>query len=735
MSKFLFASLLVYVLSSIIFSAPTVVVNSMYYEDIISGSAYAASMGWGYFFILTPSHADYVANFLSGAKDADVLYFESGWPVSDTLEGKLAPIKQSGRLTVSRSTSLAPIFASRMPKDSAIVVGREYGTEALSIAPYAALKGSAIFFADSNTADSIVASAKENYKSVLVYGSIASSLQGTQGVLAVNDGSIYADNIKAAQMFLDEQESAAEQVNLVSGLSFEKSMVSKDRPILFLERSSENAAASSFLAKNSIKTAIVYEGDSDISAAAASLKSKSGISIFAKLGEGFTGDAKVRDLAVLEIPSKPVYPMIVVNSKSYEDVVSGAAYASNGNYGYMFVLTPGHGDYIANYLSSSSGDIVYFEGANPVAPSFYQKISTLGSRVSHTKAPVLSDVFASKSATLGAVVVGMEIGAEALSIAPYAAAKGYPLLFASKASADSIVASAKAKYGTVLVYGSIASSLKSKEGLQIVDSGSIYADNLKAIEMYFATGQMPSQVALVSGRTFEKSMVSREYPILLAGRSSVYPDSARLLASRGVTRAVVFTGDTGVEGALASLKESSNISVFAKLGEGFTGDAKVRDLAVLGLPYAPLSLDLNGPTYAFGSKAFVLGVQNKGGAQAFVRVSVTLPSGQMASSNAVALNPGESKKISIPMDFGLGSSNAVESALFRVDYGTDRLMLDNSDTINYTNIQVAGQVQAQSPPPPSQAPKQTDSTLLLTAIAAVILAIGAYFFASGKKKK
>lgn len=740
MNKFLFAFLSACILFSSAYAAGTVVVNSIYWEDILSGSIYAASVGDNYLFLLTPAHADYVASYLadSGAK---VSYFESGWPVSSDFAAKMAPLANKGLLSSETSTSLAPLFAAKAPKDSAIIVGRDYGAEALSIAPYAALTDSAVFFAAPGTVNSIASSAKESYGSVLVYGSVASFLDSMEGLEVVNTGSQYSDNLAAAQMFLDAQGTPAKQANLLSGIAFEKSMVGKNYPIILTDNAADQSKIASFLSSNGIKTLIVFQGDADISDAVALLKEKSSVSAFAKLGEGYPHDSLMRDLAVLQIPTNVATPLILVNSKSWEDVIEGASYAAANGLSYAFVLTAEHGDYLANYLASSSGDILYYEGQSPAYGQFYSKLSSLvGGRVlSYSKEPDLASFFASKAKCGTAIVVGNKVGAEALSIAPYAALTDCPIYFAESSNVDSVVATAKSKFENVLVYGSVASSLGSTDGVEVVNSGSMYADNKVAMGMFFDSAeQSPSQVALASGRVFEKSMVSREYPIMLVGRDYAYPDSSILVSERGVKHAVVFQGDYGIFGALDSVKEISGATIFAKLGEGFSGDAAMRDLAMLGLPYPLVELDLSGPDYIKAKGSFELGVQNKGSAPAFVRATVTLPSGQSSSSEVLEVSPGQELLVDVQMAVPEGL--AVPEAMFKVEYGQDKLLLDNSDSINYTNIRVVGKIApAQQPPaqPPIRAEEpESGNSLLLVLLVALVLAGGAYFFlsAGGKPK-
>ena len=404
-------------------------------------------------------------------------------------------------------------------------------------------------------------------------------------------------------------------------------------------------------------------------------------------------------------------PLVMVNSQSWEDVVAGSAYASANGYEYAFILTPGHGNYMANFLlSTNEGGVMYFEGASPVSTDFGASIAKLGARVTSVKDSDLAAFFAAKAPKDTAIVVGKEIGAEALSIAPYAALSNSALLFTDASGADKAFLSAKSNYKNVIVYGSIASSIKSTGAATIINSGSIYSDNAIAAKMAYGMlgASSQKQAALVSGRTFEKTMVSSAYPIILLGQSEVSGDAVKLLADNA-KNGIVFQGDSDIVDAVASVKSASGISVFAKLGEGYSGDAQVKDLAVMPIPYRAVDIELSGLAYDSGKKSFVIDVKNKGATPAFVRINAALPSGQSGSSDLATVGAKSVESVIVPLNADSAiDGNMVKAATVRVSYGADKGVMDSASVVPYASIRVIGKTPAvpstATPPVASGAP-------------------------------
>ncbi len=439
-------------------------------------------------------------------------------------------------------------------------------------------------------------------------------------------------------------------------------------------------------------------------------------------------------LAFVSVAFSAADSVVVVNSQSWEDVIAGSVYAASNGYSYFFVLTPSHGAYLASRLVLEKGDVQYFESGSPVSEGFSSSLSGLGSRLSSVKQPDLASYFAGKAPKASAIIVGKESGAEALSVAPYAALTKSALWFSDRAGIDSTAASAKSQYSKVMVYGSVASSLKSTGGIDVINSGSVYSDNAKILEMFLSSSKDVSQVAVVSGRTFEKSMVSASYPLIIVGSSDFHPQSASALSAAGIKGGMVFQGDSDIVQAVDGLKSKAGLSVFAKLGEGYSGDVAMKDLAVVPIPYVPVNLDLSGLVYNFAKKTFQVDVKNTGMSPAYIRMSVHLPSGQSASSVQTMVASGKTETLAVPLSLAADSSTIPEATV-SFSFGPDAVVLDSAKTDNYSQIRVVGKPAPAAPAPAAPVPQPAGGQQpLLVLIVVLIAGAAAYFALSGKKK-
>lgn len=301
-------------------SATTVIANSLAHEDIISASVFAKANSYNFVFALNPDQSVFIVKYYTAVPTEPIIYLEGKNPVLANME---AIIKDAGvqNLTVVKNSGISAWVASKFPKAEAIIVGNQYGQDALSIAPLAAVKKSPVFFiGGQQDAESVVSSIESGgYSSVLLYGPIARQIP--QALLdrlpnkrSIDTGNRYSNNLQAVSEFL--QASPTTQVMFVSGRTFEKSMVDTTFPLILAGRSDVLAETSEFLTAHGITAGVVFVGDSDIVDGVTKLRSQTpGLSLFAKFGEGFTGARGgnvPQPLQIFPLPS-PTINLEIVN--------------------------------------------------------------------------------------------------------------------------------------------------------------------------------------------------------------------------------------------------------------------------------------------------------------------------------------------------------------------------------------------------------------------------------------
>lgn len=308
--------LLLLLISCVVFPT-TLILNSQDYEDIICAAAFARHLNYSYVFSLTPNQSVFVSKYYTLDADEQIIYLEGQKPVLPNMRALLV---DSGikNLNTHAPQNIQSWIADQLENEVAIIVGKQYGQDALSVSSYAALRGAPIFFLDSNQDSSAVIAqiASRGYSEVIIYGPIAEQISPEQLVLlpqrrVIDSGSRYSNNLEIVSDFLEYKQS--EQAMFVSGYTFEKSMVDTEYPIILAGRSDIPTELGAFVSKFNIKTGIVFSGDGDIIEGVNKLRAQNPqLSFFVKFGEGYRGSTQPLPLMIVSLPS-PKISLEVVN--------------------------------------------------------------------------------------------------------------------------------------------------------------------------------------------------------------------------------------------------------------------------------------------------------------------------------------------------------------------------------------------------------------------------------------
>ncbi|MEM4196530.1 MAG: hypothetical protein QXV64_00175 [Candidatus Anstonellaceae archaeon] len=375
---------------------------------------------------------------------------------------------------------------------------------------------------------------------------------------------------------------------------------------------------------------------------------------------------------------------LIVNSEDWKDVLSSAVYAAQNNYKHVFILTPEQGDYIFSLISGTSTPFYYFESEKPVNPNLFEKFSLLdSSRV--FKKTNLANFFASQSKNPGAIVVDSQIGAEAISVSPYAVFKGWGIYFSNPQQLTSLLDTLKSEGKEILVYGQIASVVPQNFVVKKINTGSIYLDNLELLKLFEKEKDI-IQVVFTSGKTFEESIAKTD-PVVLVGRTEITKELADWLISKPKLKGIIFDGDSDISGALQSIKKESGISIFTKLGTGYSTDAKVKPNLVLVLPSKNVILDINTPIYDYSTSSLKVEVKNKGNSKAYVQLAAELPNGNFISSPKKEIEPLASHKFELFLN-SAGLSNPINKVTLHVFSSAEPKIIEAIDIVEFLNVKM-----------------------------------------------
>ncbi len=338
-------------LSALLFPA-IVIVNSLDYRDVLAAAVYASAGGHTYVFATDASQAVFISHYYTLSAGIPIIYLEGGRSV---LANMAALLRESGvkNLTIVQNRTIPTWVADQFPKNQAIVVGSQYGQDALSVAPYAALTRSPIFFVDEpSTAGPLVDRlVSRGYLRVLLYGPIAhqlpaSSLGRLQNPWTIDTGSRYTNNLQIAGEFLKLNPTS--QVMFLSGHTFEKSMIDRRYPIVLVGSADVPAELLDFIVSQGVRTGVVFSSDAGIVDGVSRIRIlRPNLSIFIKFGEGFRVVNQTQPLMTMALPSPQIAGMLDILNVSYNipqkvfelqvrnrgDPVSLTAEASNSEVG------------------------------------------------------------------------------------------------------------------------------------------------------------------------------------------------------------------------------------------------------------------------------------------------------------------------------------------------------------------------------------------------------------------
>ncbi|PIT84157.1 hypothetical protein COU37_04820 [Candidatus Micrarchaeota archaeon CG10_big_fil_rev_8_21_14_0_10_45_29] len=413
---------------------------------------------------------------------------------------------------------------------------------------------------------------------------------------------------------------------------------------------------------------------------------------------------------VSEFAAKNTY--VVLNSQNYEDLVSGAVWAAQKGYNFAFIANNGQGALWKEKFSSTEANYYYFESASPVflgmegqlkpatsADTQFMLDETIAAgklhrsfenpKLIYAKEERLSSLFAQMSKTNFAIIVAKGRGQDAISAAPYAAAKGGGIYFATGQDAPALAQSLLNKGKDVLAYGEICDSIIPFESeINCINRGSIFLDNSYLLQLY-SEEFSPSQALFASGKVFESSIISTKYPIALVGRTEASPELIGWIASSKIGSGLVFEGDANIKGAIATIKQERALPVFVKLGEGSLGSSNMQPLNTMQLPCSATMVEITSVIYLEESGGFEMNVTNIGEGKAHVRAVAMLEGGESASSGLIKVLPGESQIIFVPINASsYTNSGIIDTAAFHIYLGSDPYVVESIDVIVFSGILV-----------------------------------------------
>ena len=387
---------------------------------------------------------------------------------------------------------------------------------------------------------------------------------------------------------------------------------------------------------------------------------------------------------------------LIVNSLDYKDIISSAVFAKHNDYNFLFALTPNQSIFLVKYYTSNKNEpVIYLEGSATVLANMEAMLREANLKnLTVIKTQSIPLWVADNLNSNQAIVVGSQYGQDALAVSSYAALEGIPIFFYDPEKEGQVFSElSKRNYTNIIFYGPINSQisptyLEAIKNKEIIDTGSRYSNNIEILKK-FLEKKKTNQAIFVSGYTFEKSMIDKNFPLILVGKSSVPAYYAEFLKQVNISSGVVFAGDADIIDGVQALRSSlKNMDFFIKFGEGYRGSSQPLPLVIMAIPSPKFSIEILDISYNIALKSFELKVKNKGD---FVALSASVSIDKIGSgqSSQILLDSSKTTTFSIPLDaLAAIEKNKIKSVVLTIMYGEDMKSMDNIDVLTLNDVPV-----------------------------------------------
>lgn len=288
-----------------------VIINSRDWKEIYSGMNYASLVGVDGSYIIEESRATLFLDAIDKTKPNITLIESKDNPYvkgyKNTLEGKGFQVSQ---LEVEDNLNIQLAENSEVQLKKFIIIDEAYSYNSVSVAPYAALKGYYVLFANQGNIDEIVALLEnKDPTDVLLYGYLDRTVReqlSSFPISEINEGSKYANNREIVRKFVDNNQ--IEQVVLTNGEFIEPQFFSPISPVIFIGTTNTPEKTFDFVKNLGVSHGILI--GNDLVDLAVSIKGKLDLKIMVKFAKGINQVQYTLD--IVELP-KPNYNPIITD--------------------------------------------------------------------------------------------------------------------------------------------------------------------------------------------------------------------------------------------------------------------------------------------------------------------------------------------------------------------------------------------------------------------------------------
>lgn len=310
--KLLISIIFLLVVSNIVSAAieqDNVIINSKEWKDVYSSMVYANLNGKKASFILSPSYATIILNYVP--KGSSVLAISS--KNNAYIKGFKTIMNSNGYegtelILDNANLELANRLDSSITKF--IVIDDKYGYNAISVASYAAVSKSYVLFANSINIDNIVTYLNSRkVDNLIIFGQVDRAVKDSLAPFnpeIINNGDRFDNNLAITDKYLVYKDS--KQAIMTNGEFIEESIMNGDNPVIFIGKNNVPDSVRSYISKSNFQVAVLI--GNELVGSATFIKRQLGISVFVKFAQGARNPAgsiaTVEDLDKFPMPNYKV---------------------------------------------------------------------------------------------------------------------------------------------------------------------------------------------------------------------------------------------------------------------------------------------------------------------------------------------------------------------------------------------------------------------------------------------
>jgi archaellum component FlaF (FlaF/FlaG flagellin family) len=317
---------------------------------------------------------------------------------------------------------------------------------------------------------------------------------------------------------------------------------------------------------------------------------------------------------------------VVVNSADWQDVYSGALYASLEGIPAKFLIQGEQAPFMITTLEKTRRNVLLIESAtNPFTFGYKSDLEAAYFNVEgiNNSGISLNIDLAKRIQTKKFIVLDDSYGYNAISVAPYAIKNNYFVLLANNKNGDELYSFLKSiQVEKLIIYGYLDNDLKQKLtefGPEIINKGNRFDNNLEMVKRFGHA----KQIIFTNGEFIESEIMSGKEPVIFVGKENVPDQVIDYIKTNDIKTGVIIGND--LVGSSHLIKEATNITIFLKFGQGGnTGSSEVKALDIFPIPVYDTKINVRSIQYNSETKSLEVTYENNGNIGTYFRSSIEL---------------------------------------------------------------------------------------------------------------